>query len=247
MDNRETITDERRIRRSSGSSIWVGVFFILLGGIMLLQRLGGYTLENWWALFILIPAISSLATAAALFRRAGRFNSAVSGSLFGGLIIGAVAVLFLFNLDWGTYWPIFVLLGGLSIMVSALMPPVNGIEFTPTNTTIRPWSFWIGLSAALLGLAFLLQNITTFSPEFILSNWWAIAVLIPAVGGLINALRLLATGRGFTVEVIVNLVGALIFGLVGLIALLGLNWNFLTPIILIGLGFLVLISMFVRK
>jgi hypothetical protein len=103
------------------------------------------------------------------------------------------------------------------------------------------------LSAAILGLSFLLRNTTNFAPELILPNWWAVFILIPAIGGLINGLRLLAIRRGFGVETIVNLVGALIFALVGIISLFGITWDILTPIILIGLGVLFLLSMFVRK
>ena len=103
-----------------GSSLWVGIAFILLGVVFILQTTRLVALHNWWALFILIPAIGSFASAVRNFQRNGnRFTRSVTGSISGGLFMTAVALMFLFRLDWGRYWPIFIVLAGLSILLGA--------------------------------------------------------------------------------------------------------------------------------
>lgn len=112
----ETNTERRRI----GASVWVGIAFVLFGIIMILQTAGLVRLNNWWALFILIPALASFGSAWNRARaNGGRFTRAVSGPITGGLFISAVAILFLFNLDWGRYWPVFIVLAGVTTLLGA--------------------------------------------------------------------------------------------------------------------------------
>jgi hypothetical protein len=82
---------------------------ILLGVIFLLQNTGIFTLANWWALFILIPALGAFGNAWSQYREAGRFDSQARGSLIGGLLLSIVAGTFLFGLDWGRVWPVFLI------------------------------------------------------------------------------------------------------------------------------------------
>ena len=105
----------------SGSWIW-GITLIVLGGLFLLQNLGPFRLVNWWAVFILIPALGAFATAWQRYREHGRLTSGSRNALFGGVIFTTVALMFLFNLDLGKFWPIFVIAGGLAILVNALLP-----------------------------------------------------------------------------------------------------------------------------
>jgi len=98
---------------------WVGgAVLILLGAVFLLQNFDLIRLHNWWALFILIPALVNFATAYNLYRRDGRLTGAVYGALTGGLILLLVASVFLLGLDWGMVWPVFLILIGLGILVS---------------------------------------------------------------------------------------------------------------------------------
>ena len=48
-----------------------------------------------------------------------RFTAASRGPLVGGVVLLAVAAVFLFNLDWGVVWPFFVILVGLGVLFSA--------------------------------------------------------------------------------------------------------------------------------
>ena len=104
-----------------GKTPWVpGVILIGLGLIFLLNNTTGYAIHNWWALFILIPAIGSFSKAADAIRSAGEFDRAAWSALAGGVILTLVASAFLFNLDWGLIWPVFLIIGGLGLFLGAL-------------------------------------------------------------------------------------------------------------------------------
>ncbi|HLF28942.1 MAG TPA: hypothetical protein VJG32_21660 [Anaerolineae bacterium] len=105
-----------------GNPAWVGgVILIVLGLVFLVQNLTGFELGNWWAIFILIPAIGSLATAWRIIQaNGGRVTPAARGPLTGGLILITVAAVFLFNLDWGAIWPVFLIIIGVSALFASL-------------------------------------------------------------------------------------------------------------------------------
>ncbi|HNR46501.1 MAG TPA: hypothetical protein PKH92_03270 [Anaerolineaceae bacterium] len=109
---------ETRRRRSSG---WIGgIVLILVGIIILTKNLTGFQLQNWWALFILIPAVSSLMNAWNTYRENGnQFSRGVTGPLIGGLLLSFLVVMFVLGLDFGKFWPIFLILAGLAALASA--------------------------------------------------------------------------------------------------------------------------------
>ena len=128
-DWRELRQQERAERRAArhgggaaGSYNWAGgLILIVLGGIFLLQNMNLLgTFDNWWALFILIPAIGSFASAWSHYRRTGgQWNSSVTGSVIGGLVLTSVAGAFLLDWNIGQLWPIFLIIGGLSVLLGA--------------------------------------------------------------------------------------------------------------------------------
>ncbi len=101
---------------------WIaGGVLILAGVVFLLTNVAGVSLQNWWALFILIPAIGSLWTAYTMFKRnEGRFTAASRGPLVGGVVLLTVAALFLFNLDLGRVWPVFLIVAGAAILLTVV-------------------------------------------------------------------------------------------------------------------------------
>jgi hypothetical protein len=100
---------------------WViGGVLILVGIIFIVKNVSGFELHNWWALFILIPALGSLVTAFQMWERNDRrFTAASRGPLLGGLVLLAVTAVFLFNIDWGKVWPLFLIIIGLGVLASA--------------------------------------------------------------------------------------------------------------------------------
>jgi len=109
--------DDEKQRRDGGS--WaVGLVLVALGVLFLLSNfLPDFNLTNWWAIFILIPALFSLNRAWQSYRRHGRLTRSGRSSLIGGLLILTVALIFLLDLNWGVIWPVFIILAGVGILL----------------------------------------------------------------------------------------------------------------------------------
>lgn len=101
------------------NSNWiVGAVLIAVGGLFLLNNVLDVSfVTNWWAVFILIPALYNLNRAWQSYRRHGRLTSGGRSALVGGLLILTVAMIFLLNLDWGAIWPVFIIIVGLGILL----------------------------------------------------------------------------------------------------------------------------------
>lgn len=99
------------------SNIWLGVALIALGLLFLVQNYLGYELRNWWALFILIPAVGAFGAAYSVWRGHGSTTAAAS-SLTMGILFTAVAAIFLLELPWGRVWPVFIILAGLGMLLT---------------------------------------------------------------------------------------------------------------------------------
>lgn len=95
---------------------------IIAIGLLFLANNLGYDLAfldhgNWWAVFILLAAFAPLTRAYEVYRARGRFDAeAAYYTLCAGSVV-LVACMFLLNLDWGVWWPLFVILGGLYVLV----------------------------------------------------------------------------------------------------------------------------------
>lgn len=116
---REEQREERREGKSGGAWIW-GVVLILMGALFLFQNIGKFNFPfyNWWALFILIPALGALSDAYRKYRESGnQVTRSVRNSLFGGIILLIVTVTLLFNLSWTYLGPALIILVGLGLLL----------------------------------------------------------------------------------------------------------------------------------
>ena len=111
-------------RGGRGSGAWVGgAILVILGLVFLLQNMGIFVVNNWWALFILLPAIGAFAAAWRNYQTAGnRLTGAARGSLIGGVVLTMVAAAFLFNLNWPVVGPILIILAGIGLLLNAFLP-----------------------------------------------------------------------------------------------------------------------------
>lgn len=107
----------RRVTHKSSNSTW-GIVLIGLGIFFLVSRTGGFLLHNWWALFILIPAFHNLNEAWQSYQNNGRLTRHARHSLMGGLLIGMVAVFFLFSLSWNLFWPLVLIILGVGALLN---------------------------------------------------------------------------------------------------------------------------------
>jgi len=94
--------------------IAIGVFF-LLGNLDI--DLPFFDLANWWAWLILIAAAAPLLQAVERYRRVGGIDGDVLHSLLTCAVIVLVALMFILELSWTRWWPLFVIYGGLCMLV----------------------------------------------------------------------------------------------------------------------------------
>jgi len=124
-ERRQRREARRAARRMSGQGAWIfGAILILLGGVFLLQNLGvtGIYFNNWWALFILIPAFGAYERGLHNFREAGnQLTAGARNGFFTGFILLLVTIIFLFNLNWTYVGPIILVLAGLGILVNGML------------------------------------------------------------------------------------------------------------------------------
>lgn len=118
--NPETISPAIISPRKSPSSNGVfGLAVVVIGGLLLARNFGldlfFLDFHNWWAFFILAAAVNPLLNAYHSFKSDGlnqnTFNCLVSGST-----IVFIALIFLLDLSLITWWPSFIIIGGLYMM-----------------------------------------------------------------------------------------------------------------------------------
>ena len=130
FDRLEASRQRREARRaafgtSSRGSTWVtGLIMILLGVAFLMRTTGtfNFPLNNWWALFILIPAVGAFDTAIRIYRHTeNQLTAPAGGSLLVGLVLTFVAASFLFDLNWSFFGPVILILTGIGIVAITML------------------------------------------------------------------------------------------------------------------------------
>ena len=121
--NSATTRFERRVR-SRGREPWmIGVILIVLGAAFLLQNMTGFYLNNWWALFILIPVFGSFSRGWQEVQEAGgKVTSHARSNFIGGTVLAVVTAILLFNLDWAIFGPFLLIAAGAALLLSSVLP-----------------------------------------------------------------------------------------------------------------------------
>ncbi len=124
QDGYSSRQQERREDRQAGGLGWIGGFVLIAVGVFFLLQTVGFlpnltNLANWWALFLLLPAVGTLSAALGAYRRnGGHWTPEVTGPFLGGLLFLGIAAIFLFNLDFGWFVPLFLIAAGLFLLFS---------------------------------------------------------------------------------------------------------------------------------
>jgi hypothetical protein len=124
LDRREARRQrrEQRLADPSRGGAWVTGFILIVLGTMFLLRNNGlydFPLRNWWALFILIPAIGAFDSALRTYRNAGnQVTAPARSSLLVGTVLTFVTVMFLFDISWAVFGPILIILVGIAIILN---------------------------------------------------------------------------------------------------------------------------------
>ena len=99
----------------------MGLAAVAVGVVFLLRNFGiplpFMQLHNWWALFILVGAVPSLGYAIQRYRTTGKVDQSVLHCLLSAAAVVMVALFFLLYLSWELWWPLFVIYGGLWMLV----------------------------------------------------------------------------------------------------------------------------------
>lgn len=114
-------TQQPEPKRHNEYRLFPAVAVIAVGVIFLMNNLGlnipFLDRSNWWAWLILIAALGPLTHAYSAYRARGTVDAEILGSLVSGGVLVLVAVMFLVGLDWSVWWPLFVIAGGLFMLV----------------------------------------------------------------------------------------------------------------------------------
>ncbi len=109
-------------RNSRIGKIVSGLILILIGLVFLADNLHVdlplFGWHNWWALFILIGAASPAGRAIDRYRSVGAIDAQVVHSMLSALAVVTVALIFLLDASFALWWPVFLVLGGLSMLVA---------------------------------------------------------------------------------------------------------------------------------
>jgi hypothetical protein len=242
VDIQRKAVDKRRAK--SSQAVFWGLALIAVGVVVILQQMGfigaGF---KWWAIFILVPGFASLSGALSMFIRRRRVSGAVRSMLGSGVIITTVGFLFLLNLSWGVYWPLMLVVFGFSIFLNAFTD--RHAHKSVVSRWFDQFGWWVGLCVMGLGVAFQGQNLNLFSVQDWMGvgpGWWGAFLMLPAAGGLIHALIIILRTKRFPFPAILLSVAGIASLTVGLVALLGQNWNLITPVIIVGAGLSIILG-----
>lgn len=96
-----------------------GIALIVIGALFLLDTFNIIPIHfyNWWAIFILVPGINSLIQAVTHFQETGSINNRVQRAGFRGLLLSLIALTFFLNLDWGIMFALFLIGGGIYLLL----------------------------------------------------------------------------------------------------------------------------------
>lgn len=110
---------ERRADRQAGGWGWLGGALLIAIGVLFLLQNAGYfpQFSNWWALFILLPAIGAFSAGWGAYQRNGGewTRESVGPMVAGALFVGLTAV-FLFNLSLSFFGPLLLIVAGILLL-----------------------------------------------------------------------------------------------------------------------------------
>jgi len=119
---RDLRREERRAARQ-GRGTWVGgAMLIALGVILLLENMNMIDFNNWWALFILLPAVGAFTNAWQNYQEDGQLSQRVRASLLGGFILVMVSMTFLLNWNWAYVGPLLLIATGVGFLLNSMVP-----------------------------------------------------------------------------------------------------------------------------
>jgi hypothetical protein len=165
-----------RIAEFVGSGMLV--LGVLLAAFQLLRP------ANWWAIFILLPAVGLLAAGFFIARMTRRWGFPAAIFAAPGIVVLVLAAMFLSSASWSLYWPLMIAAPGIMLMLIGFCD-VRG-------SVVRAWFRTMagtGVMMEILASVFLagtlgLMDIGKVAPGI---AWWGAPMLIPGLAAIYNA------------------------------------------------------------
>ncbi|MEJ2288066.1 MAG: hypothetical protein P8Y02_05355 [Deinococcales bacterium] len=107
----------RRERRQGRDRVGLGVLLVAVGALLLLRDSFGVTFQDWWVVFLLVPAAAFLYRAYNGYRASGSFDREVVRHATPGVVLVIVSVVFLFGLSWNLMGPLLLIFLGAVLLV----------------------------------------------------------------------------------------------------------------------------------
>jgi hypothetical protein len=180
----------------------IGLLFVSLGLLLAVRFGAGSVLKfHWWALFIVLPAVLFFGGAVLAARRPvlGRLTMLLLGL---GLIVLAVAGIFLLDLSWEQWWPLMLLTSAL-MLIGVGLPNLTAAP-KPVDAAWISLLAWVGGALVLLSFTFLAGNFGRIDLALIAQSrgWWSVFILLCAAGAAFNAAWLYRKGGDFSLAVL---------------------------------------------
>ncbi|MHB8135108.1 MAG: LiaF transmembrane domain-containing protein [Anaerolineaceae bacterium] len=118
IDNRQPL-NEGESKRSGG---WIiGTILVVLGAVFLMQNAGllPQHIGNWWAIFIMIPALAGYVSSLDELRSTGTLSRKSRSSLVFSVLLTLLSAFLFFGLDFNFFGPLLLICAGLGIFLSS--------------------------------------------------------------------------------------------------------------------------------
>ncbi len=106
-------------RREESNWLWGGIL-ILIGVALLISNFTQFRLDNWWALIIVALGGRNVWRAWQHYRADAAWSGRARSMLTWGGMITLAGVILFFDWDFGTLWPLFIIIIGLGSLVAAM-------------------------------------------------------------------------------------------------------------------------------
>lgn len=118
-DDLKDLKDEEQNGGSGKNpNVIMAVVLIVVGIGLVISNLTGFSFNNWWALFLFIPAGGMLVNVWQDYQANGRLTGRSTGPLIAGLAMLLMIAIFLLNLSWSALWPVAFIFGGIALLLS---------------------------------------------------------------------------------------------------------------------------------
>ena len=111
--------DEKEIENERGNNWIMAIVLMVVGLGLLVSNFTNLSFDNWWALFLFIPAGFMFRNVGADYKRHGRLTNKSTGPIIAGLAMLVMIGVFLFNLSWSGLWPLAFIFGGIAVLLGS--------------------------------------------------------------------------------------------------------------------------------